>query len=249
MEDLEEGQFQDALTLAAERALEGITSNEIRSTAEDRNFRWTNHPMDTGLLLYSQDPETLLFVPVESDGGEITWSDLRALASVVDQVPEQPSGVGSFVGDVAGDVGEAIKEAGSSAMESVQETVDSITETVEGGIREIAIDPKAEAKQSRVKSEPKGLMPFEDVSTGNDLLDSVLGFEREAGELLDGSQQMQMVTEWINTAKNVIRATDNYDQAKKAVDRLLRKASGKLAEVRKKRALEDETNRLLNEGQ
>lgn len=249
MEDLEEGQFQDALTLAAERALEGITSDAIRSTAEDRNFRWTNHPMDTGLLLYSQDPETLLFVPVESDGGEITWSDLRALASIVDQVPEQPSGVGSFVEDVVGDVGETIKEAGSSAMESVQETVDSITESVEGGIREIAIDPKAEAKESIVRPQPKGLIPELIEEIDQVLSAPVQEMEQKAIETGDISADRDAIDRYVGTAKAIIANAKDRTKARKAVDRLLKKAAQNLANIRSRQALDKEIQQLFDEEQ
>lgn len=205
--------------------------------------------MDTGLLLYSQDPETLLFLPVESDGGEITWSYLRALASVVDEVPEQPTGVGSFVEDVAGDVGETIKEAGSSAMESVQETVDSITESVEGGIREIAIDPKAEAKESAVKPEPKGLIPELIEEIDQVLSAPVREMEQKAIETGDISADRDAIDRYVGTAKAIIANAKDRTKARKAVDRLLKKAAQNLANIRSRQALDEEIQQLFDEGQ
>jgi len=260
MENLEDGQFEDALTVAAQQALESIDNPAIRATAEDRIFRWSNSPLDTGLILYSQDPDSLLFVPVASEKGEITWSELRALASVVDELPDRPTGLGTFVGDVAGDVagdvGETIKDAGSSALKDLQETADSIVESIQSKFREEVIDPRVESKATgsnikilASKSQPKGLIPELMEEVDQALSAPVRQLEQKAEETGDYSADRDMIDRYVGTARAIIANAKDSKKARKAIDRLLEKAAQNLANIKSRQALDTEINRLFNEGQ
>ena len=249
MENLEDGQFEDALTVAAQQALESIDNPAIRATAEDRVFRWSNSPLDTGLILYSQDPDSLLFVPVASEKGEITWSELRALASVVDELPDRPTGLGTFVGDVAGDVGETIKDAGSSALKDLQETADSIVESIQSGVRDIAVDPRAEAKATGSKNQPKGLIPELMEEVDQALSAPIRQLEQKAEETGDYSADRDIIDRYVGTARAIIANAKDSKKARKAIDRLIKQAAPHLANIKSRQALDTEINRLFNEGQ
>jgi hypothetical protein len=249
MENLEDGQFEDALTVAAQQALESIDNPAIRATAEDRVFRWSNSPLDTGLILYSQDPDSLLFVPVASEKGEITWSELRALASVVDELPDRPTGLGTFVGDVAGDVGETIKDAGSSALKDLQETADSIVESIQSGVRNIVVDPRAEAKATGSKNQPKGVIPELMEEVDQALSAPIRQLEQKAEETGDYSADRDMIDRYVGTARAIIANAKDSKKARKAIDRLIKQAAPHLANIKSRQALDTEINRLFNEGQ
>jgi hypothetical protein len=249
MENLEDGQFEDALTVAAQQALESIDNPAIRATAEDRVFRWSNSPLDTGLILYSQDPDSLLFVPVASEKGEITWSELRALASVVDELPDRPTGLGTFVGDVAGDVGETIKDAGSSALKDLQETADSIVESIQSGVRNIVVDSRAEAKATGSKNQPKGVIPELMEEVDQALSAPIRQLEQKAEETGDYSADRDMIDRYVGTARAIIANAKDSKKARKAIDRLIKQAAPHLANIKSRQALDTEINRLFNEGQ
>jgi hypothetical protein len=252
MENLEDGQFEDALTVAAQQALESIDNPAIRATAEDRVFRWSNSPLDTGLILYSQDPDSLLFVPVASEKGEITWSELRALASVVD---ETPPGTAGILSEILGpeNVGETIKketkDLASPALKALQETADSIVESIQSGVRDIAVDPRAEAKATGSKNQPKGLIPELMEEVDQALSAPVRQLEQKAEETGDYSADRDMIDRYVGTARAIIANAKDSKKARKAIDRLLEKAAQNLANIKSRQALDTEINRLFNEGQ
>jgi len=252
MENLEDGQFEDALTVAAQQALESIDNPAIRATAEDRVFRWSNSPLDTGLILYSQDPDSLLFVPVASEKGEITWSELRALASVVD---ETPPGTAGILSEILGpeNVGETIKketkDLASPALKALQETADSIVESIQSGVRDIVVDPRAEAKATGSKNQPKGVIPELMEEVDQALSAPIRQLEQKAEETGDYSADRDMIDRYVGTARAIIANAKDSKKARKAIDRLIKQAAPHLANIKSRQALDTEINRLFNEGQ